>query len=330
MSGQIFEGKTVEEALQKAASELGVEVAALEHEPAGEKSVDFWGLGEPAVRLRAWVRAEQEAASPPAPEVPEETGEGETEVPEAVQPGQEPAVAEEGGADSDPDTGNDTETSSFFAPAPVPSLAPEPEPELEPATGMARGGESSAESSEASGEGEAETGEPGEPALESAAAGGAPATENLEEATVALLNSIFGAMGFDCSAEARVDGDALLVAISGDDNQYLLDGRGRGLSALELILNHAFRHRAGAEHKKIHVDAGDFRARREDEIRDLAYQVAHQAKETGTEQETQPLNPYERRIVHLTLADDEQVTTRSLGSGFMKPVCIIPSSRGRC
>jgi len=57
----------------------------------------------------------------------------------------------------------------------------------------------------------------------------------------------------------------------------------------------------------------------------MAYQVAHRAKETGEAQETAELNPYERRIVHLTLADDSKVSTRSQGNGFLKAVSVIPS-----
>jgi spoIIIJ-associated protein len=136
-------------------------------------------------------------------------------------------------------------------------------------------------------------------------------------------------MDFACDAEARVEDGAVNVAISGDDSEYLLDGRGRGLSALELILNHAFRHRPGALDGRIRVDAGGFRTQRDDEIRDLAYQAAHRAKETGKPQRTREMNPYERRIVHLTLADDPVVTTRSEGSGFEKPVKVIPTSGSR-
>lgn len=325
MRGQVFEGKTVEEALQKAAAELGVAIEELEHEPAGEKSGDFWGLGDPAVCVRAWVPGGEESVPPTPRASREEPGDGDDEATETAQPPPELPVAAEDGVDSA------TSVGSFFEPTPeLPAERAEPgaadaAPEQEPVSGPppTPKGELAAYPPAAGEEGV-------EPGAGSAAAGAEEeAADNLGGAAVALLNSIFGAMEFDCVAEARVDGDALLIAISGDDNQYLVEGRGRGLSALELILNHAFRHRAGADPKKIHVDAGDFRARHEDEIRDLAYQVSHQAKETGTEQETQPLNPYERRIVHLTLADDAQVTTRSRGTGFMKAVSIIPTRRGR-
>ena len=134
-------------------------------------------------------------------------------------------------------------------------------------------------------------------------------------------------MEFDCAVELEAQDDGFLAAVSGEDKDLLLEGNGRCLSALELILNNAFRHRLPSGHK-VRVDAGDFRARREDELADLAYQVAHSAKEAGSTQETQPLNPYERRLVHLALAEDPDITTRSRGSGFLKNVQVIPRDSG--
>lgn len=312
MSEHVFEGKDIQDALNKAAQELAVTVDELNHEILEEAATDFWGLGETVCRVRVWIRETG----------PRESMETEPAVqPEAAEPAG-PAPLEQPAAAGRIEGPTGTEEAS-----PAPFFAP-PEEESTAA---------SAEVSASEERGEAEV------AVQPAAAGApkeaaaglevGPAERaepgSLEEAASSLLASIFDAMEFDCVPEARSEGDILQIAISGEDNQYLLDGRGRGLSALELILNHAFRHRADMDHKKIRVDAGDFRSRREDELRDLAYQVAHEAKETGTTQHTQPLNPYERRIVHLTLADDARVTTRSQGSGFLKSVSIIPTHGGR-
>ena len=143
-----------------------------------------------------------------------------------------------------------------------------------------------------------------------------------------LVTKILAGMDFDCTIDVQAEADVYMAMVGGADKELLLEGNGRPLSALELILNHAFRHRL-TERRKIRVDAGDFRSRREDELRDLAYQVAHSAKESEQTQETQPLNPYERRLVHLALAEDSGVTTRSRGSGFLKNVQVIPRRSGR-
>ncbi len=148
------------------------------------------------------------------------------------------------------------------------------------------------------------------------------------QAITALLAQIFHDMEFDCTIEIEAEGEGYLATIGGDDKEALLEGNGRGLSALELIVNNAFRHKL-PRGSKVSVDAGDFRSRRDEELADLALQVAHSAKESGRIQETQPLNPYERRLVHLALAEDPQVSTLSRGSGFLKNVQIIPQDGDR-
>ncbi len=154
------------------------------------------------------------------------------------------------------------------------------------------------------------------------------APEGVEpEAITKLLAQIFHDMEFSCTIEVEAEGDGYLATIAGDDKEALLEGNGRCLSALELIANNAFRHKL-PRGSKVRVDAGDFRSRRDEELSDLALQVAHSAKESGRTQETQPLNPYERRLVHLALAEDAAVTTRSRGSGFLKNVQIIPQGGG--
>ena len=154
----------------------------------------------------------------------------------------------------------------------------------------------------------------------------APVVEQSEigpDAISNLLEQIFHDMEFSCTVEIEPQPDGFLATISGDDKEVLLESNGRGLSALELLTNNAFRHKL-PRGNKIRVDAGDFRSRRDEELSDLAFQVAHSAKESGRTQETQPLNPYERRLVHLALAEAGAVTTRSRGSGFLKNVQVIP------
>ena len=342
MSEQIFEDKSIEAALEQAATALGVPVDELDHELLDEKAGDFWGLGETVYSVRAWRRGsestEAEADSEPvASDEPAATQEIDDEpaVVDAVtdEPATEPVTVDSTPLAVDVDSipvavdaseATDTELPAFFrvdsddpvAEEPVGQAAQEtaaevaePEPEPEPAMPPTPSGD--------------------RPAEAGAAAGAESDANDVSDEATDLLDRIFETMGFDCAAQARLDGETLQIAITGDDNQYLLDGRGRGLSALELILNHAFRHRHDRAHRRVRVDAGDFRSQRDDEIRDMAYQVAHQAKETNSPQQTGPLNPYERRIVHLTLAEDSKVETRSIGNGFQKAVNVMPTSGGR-
>lgn len=307
-----YDGATVEEALQKAASALDAEVEDLEYEVVQEGKKDFWGLDEPYVRLRAWLIGQ--APDRGAEAAADATADEARPAPEAAASAGEPALRATGfwgeGALPTQEAPPAEETRQPPPAAKQPEEAPPrvPAPE-EPRRETAPGGEAAEEAEELAVQTDVDEIE-----------------EPLDEIE-GFVDKIFEDMGFDCEVEAHAEEDSYLALISGDDKEYLLEGQGRALSALELILNHAFRHRL-PDGKKIRVDAGDFRSRREEELRDLAYQVAHSAKESGQTQETQPLNPYERRLVHLALADDPAVTTRSRGSGFLKNVQIIPKKSG--
>jgi spoIIIJ-associated protein len=75
------------------------------------------------------------------------------------------------------------------------------------------------------------------------------------------------------------------------------------------------------------IDCLGFRREKESELRQMARFLAERAKATGFEQELGPLNPYERRIVHMTVAEDPTVASHSVGDAFMKTV-IIAARKG--
>jgi len=315
MSTQTFEASSVDAALEEAATALGIAAGDLQYE-VEEKASDFWGLGDTVYVVTVTLpEAEPEPEPEPAAEPEPEAGAGS----EQQEPEEAPAEAADTPVAAAPEE-PEAATASFFTFSAGEDVAEAtPEPVSEAPDGPSADEEAAA---------------PVAAAPESPVAAVAPtetaavAAEgaDLTKEAAGILDGIFSAMGFECTAEAKLDGDTMQVAITGEDNQYLLEGRGRGLAALELILNHSFRAWPSRAHKRVRVDAGDFRSQRDDEIRDMAYQVAHRAKETSSEQQTSELNPYERRIVHLTLAEDHQVTTRSLGNGFLKAVNVIPTS----
>jgi len=332
MSTQTFEASSVDQALEEAAGALGIAAGELQYE-VEEKASDFWGLGETVYVVTVTLPEEAQPEPEPAGAEPEQA-QAEPDQPQAED------ATEEAAASEAPDTEEAaTATDDEATPAPE-----EPAAEASPAFfSSSESAPGASEEEAASSEAPAEEAEPRADESEApetptptaptdttqAPADTAPADgTDLTKEAAGILDGIFVAMGFECTAEAKLDGDTMQVAITGEDNQYLLEGRGRGLAALELILNHSFRAWPNRAHKRVRVDAGDFRSQRDDEIRDMAYQVAHLAKETGSEQQTSDLNPYERRIVHLTLAEDHQVTTRSLGNGFLKAVNVIPTGGG--
>jgi spoIIIJ-associated protein len=93
------------------------------------------------------------------------------------------------------------------------------------------------------------------------------------------------------------------------------------LQALQHIVATAFR-RQLSEDNRVVIDCNGFRKDKDLELRQMARFVAEKARSTGVPQEMGPLNPYERRIVHLAIAEDPTVTSESIGDAFMKTVII--------
>jgi len=140
-----------------------------------------------------------------------------------------------------------------------------------------------------------------------------------------LADRLLRGLGLDVQVEARDAGATIEVEVTGPDHGSLLGQQGEALNATQYLLNRIlYRGRRG---KKIHVDAGGFRKLRENEVVEIALRTAEKAKAKGEECLLSPLNPYERRLVHLALGEIEGIKTRSIGDGFLKRVAIIPSSK---
>jgi spoIIIJ-associated protein len=141
-----------------------------------------------------------------------------------------------------------------------------------------------------------------------------------------LAERILGGLGLEVRSRAQDAGETIELDLTGEDRDSLLARRGQALSALQYLLNRIiYRGRRG---KKIHVDAGGFRKLREDEVVEIARRSAEKVLAKGEEFVLSPLNPYERRLVHLALRDVPGVETKSLGNGFLKRVAIYPVRKG--
>jgi len=141
-----------------------------------------------------------------------------------------------------------------------------------------------------------------------------------------LTREVLTGLGLELSVTARDTETSIEVDIEGADRDLLLDRHGEALNALQYLLNRiVYRGRGG---KKIHLDSGGYRKNREDEIVDIARRAAETAKSRGKEQLLSPLNPYERRLVHLAVAEIDGVSTRSVGDGFLKRVAVVPAGPG--
>ena len=127
---------------------------------------------------------------------------------------------------------------------------------------------------------------------------------------------------FDIEFQITEEEDRIQIDVDGPDREFLLERKGESLQALQILLGRFAAHR-GSE-KTVFVDCLDFRRDREEELVEIARRVSEKVKKLGEPQSLSPMNPYERRLVHLALKDDSAVVTRSEGDGFIKRVTIHP------
>lgn len=326
-----FEGNTVDEAIKKACQHFGLEREKLEIEILHGGSRGIFGLGKKAARVNARKRgtgtensfldneffskelrrptlggdtkkqkapakhAQPKAESPrPAP-TPKPAAAKMADTPRPAQ--QEQKAPQPAAEQTQPSTQQPARSAAPTAeanhPQPRPDSHSAPKPEQRPQR-------THAESPSA----------PSEAELDAV----------VRNAIIELLKPIAPSAKLSLTHEpGRVK-----VRIDDDANSGLIIGReGQTIAALQYLANRIVsRHFDSAI--RIHLDAGDYRDKQDDNLRKMALHLADKARHTGRTQSTKPLSSYHRRLVHLALQDDETIQTRSKGDGPLKRVLIFP------
>lgn len=132
-----------------------------------------------------------------------------------------------------------------------------------------------------------------------------------------FLNNLMEVFPLDLNYYLKERNDLLFVIFDGPDKHLLLRKDGALLLALQHILNKI-------SEAKVQIDCDFFKKRKEREIREKAKQAARIVQETGQEEILDYMNPYERRIVHLTVNQIPGLATESLGDGFFKQIRVYP------
>jgi spoIIIJ-associated protein len=145
--------------------------------------------------------------------------------------------------------------------------------------------------------------------------------ETLTHQITVFVESVVAAMGSSLTATVEQGPDGTRINLQGEDGGILVRRGGEGLQALQHIVATAFRRQLGDDNRIV-IDCNGFRRDKDAELKQMAQFVAGKAKRDGIPQEMGPLNPYERRIVHLAIAEDPAVTSESIGDAFMKTVII--------
>ncbi len=151
------------------------------------------------------------------------------------------------------------------------------------------------------------------------------AIEPVENAATEYLKSILVGMGFtEVTVTARETAEDVYFEINcSEDYGNIIGRRGETLDALQ-YLTRLFVNRANDNNKRVALNVGDYRARREETLRALAKRQAQRVLKYGRSSSLEPMNPYERRIIHTAIQEIEGVTSHSVGEGDRRRVVITP------
>ena len=142
------------------------------------------------------------------------------------------------------------------------------------------------------------------------------------EAVEDFLKNTMKAMDMEVELKTEIDQDgALCVDMSGEHRGILIGKRGQTLDSLQYLANRvANKHQEG--YVRVKLDTENYRARREETLRHLAKNIAHKVKRNRRPVALEPMNPYERRIIHSALQSDPYVMTHSEGEEPFRKVVI--------
>lgn len=157
----------------------------------------------------------------------------------------------------------------------------------------------------------------------------APLTPEISEQIKSNLGQLLSLMDFpsEITIEEGEDNKAK-VHVTGDFVEDITAGDGQILDSLQYLMRKIIGKKF-PEKIIFSIDAGGFRERRNAELQELASKLAQEVKETEKTRTIAPLNPAERRIVHLVLQDDKTIRSRSVGDGLFKKILIYLPGKGR-
>ena len=149
--------------------------------------------------------------------------------------------------------------------------------------------------------------------------------EQLEEIIVPFVEGLLDVLGREAEIEIDADEEIMEVRVVGDNLGVLIGPRGNVLSSLYDVINTVVQRNAkGARYPRIRLDVGDYRKKRRDALAKFAKQLAEEARDTSKEIVLEPMNAADRKIVHDTVSEIENVSTVSEGEDSQRRVVIIP------
>ena len=146
-------------------------------------------------------------------------------------------------------------------------------------------------------------------------------TDSTVQRAQKFLGDVFSILGEDVAVNVAEEDGKMQIELSGSDMGVVIGKRGETLDALQhltsLVVN-----RGDLDFVKVSIDTENYREKRVKALESLAKKLANKVVKTGRNSSLEPMNAYERRIIHATLQDHEFVTTYSVGQGVRRKVVI--------
>lgn len=147
---------------------------------------------------------------------------------------------------------------------------------------------------------------------------------SVEDKAKDFLKDVFAAMGLTVVCEVKYDEaeSTMDVDLSGDEMGILIGKRGQTLDSLQYLVSLVV-NKDAENYIRVKVDTENYRKRRKDTLENLAKNISYKVKRTKRPVSLEPMNPYERRIIHSALQNDKYVTTYSEGEEPFRHVVVV-------
>ena len=147
--------------------------------------------------------------------------------------------------------------------------------------------------------------------------------DEFEQNLVDFTKNLIEKMGYEVAVEIMFREDKKIgIKLTSSSSSILIGRKGKNLDALQLIVN-VYAGHLGREDVRVILDTENYRIRREESLVRLAYVTADKVRQKKTSMLLEPMNPFERRLIHTTLNDISDVETKSEGEGLYKQVRVI-------
>lgn len=150
--------------------------------------------------------------------------------------------------------------------------------------------------------------------------------EEVKKSAEQFLTDLFSAMGADVKITEEFAEDVLSINLEGDDMGMLIGKRGQTLDSIQFLTSLVV-NKGKSSYVRVKVDTENYRDRRKQTLENLARNIAIKVKKTGKPVYLEPMNPYERRVIHFALQNDPYVSTHSEGEDPCRKVVVTPKKR---